>query len=152
MVLKLILQFISSFSCAFLFAYSLWKPPKILADYLNILIQGHLSFNLYLLIIALLGIPIGSTVGSLCIDRLFFKSSVYSVKVTMFSFVFAFLGMVIMVIIRFLGEGGELNWLTSFIRSDIFIIVAIIVAGLLSVIGGKLKVSRKLKVSGTYIS
>jgi hypothetical protein len=54
---------------------------------------------------------------------------------------FAFLGMVIMVIIRFFGEGGGLNWLTSFIRSDIFIIVAIIVAGLLSVIGYNIGIS-----------
>jgi len=94
------------------------------------------NYELYLIfIVILLGLPIGSVSGLLITNKLILKLPLRcDYKKELFSLVSCFIGMILMLFLRFLVETFRCQ-IFIFLRGDIYLLFIIIMAGFSSVIG-----------------
>ncbi len=146
---KFILHFISSCLCAFLVGLLLWSVRELIATFDTIwqlqLASFVFNYEHYMYIIIFLGVPLGSVLGLLFVDKLILKLPEWNVKGILRDFLCSFLGMVLLGLTRYWAEGCEDGPIVFFIRGDRFILVILIVAGFLATLGHSISFRYKKK-------
>ena len=142
-----VLHFASGCLCAFLTGWCLWITPQLLGYLFDSLAQWNgLDYDHYMFIIIFLGVPVGSVLGVLLVDKLVLKSPEWNVRAMLLAFLFAFLGMGLLGLARYWAEGCEDGPIAFFIRGDRFILVILIVAGFLATLGHNMSFRYQKKI------
>ena len=143
MARRIILHFISSCLAAFLLGLILWIIREMIATFdliwrykISTFILDYDHFMIFFII--LLCLPVGSILGILVVDKWIFKLPALSVKGMVLGFIFSFLGMGAMIIMRIFVEGNSdmiPAALDYIIGTDRLIFVMPVIAGFLSSLG-----------------
>ncbi len=138
---KFFLQFVLSCVFAFLVGSSMWLIRELLAfPELIKIIPFILDYYSFMLVVMLLGLPMGSLLGIWIANTCLSRASRFSIRGAALGFAFSFLGALLIVVAVAMDlEAGlparEVSMFVRLLRSDLSAVLLLISAGLWATIG-----------------
>ena len=139
---KFLLQFVLSLVFAVACGFSMWLIRKLL-DFPELIkiIPFILGYYHFMLVIVLLGLPMGSLLGIWIANKCLSRASTFSIRGAALGFALSFLGVLLIAIVVTIVDlgaerpAGEVSLFVRLLRSDLSSVLLVISAGLLATIG-----------------